>query len=99
MLKCLQKSALQPRLLQCCALIAPLSVSYKKAELQNLFGIGRRSVIQGWKNFSLLADGKSIKEEVRHRVNYDKATVYCAVCFVLNESNGQRVHRVFSDEI
>jgi hypothetical protein len=84
-------TALPPRSLQRRALIAPLSVSYKEAELRDVFGIGRRTVIQGRKNFTLLAEGKSIKEEVRQRVNYDKATVYCAVRFVLNESNVQRV--------
>lgn len=77
-------TALPPRSLQRRALIAPLSVSYKEAELRDVFGIGRRTVIQGRKNFTLLAEGKSIKEEVRQRVNYDKATVYCAVRFVLN---------------
>ncbi len=84
-------AVLTPRSFQCRALIAPLAVSYKEAELLDNFGIGRRAVIQGRKNFTLLAEGKCIKEEVGHHFNYDKATVYCAVHFILNDSNVQRV--------
>ncbi len=80
---------LPPRSLQCRALIVPLANSYKEAELIGNFGIGRRAVIQGRKDFRLLAEGKCIKQEVRHCVNYDIGTVYCAVQFILNDTNVQ----------
>ncbi len=82
-------AVLPPRLIQCRVLIAPLAAAYKEAELITNVGIGKRAVIQGRKNYALLAEGKCLKEEVRHRTKYDKATVYCAVHFILNDSNIQ----------
>ena len=81
----LPKKSLQRR-----ALLATASASYQMDYLKGYFGLDDK-IIRASKKIKFLKTGKVLQPDNRHLALYNKPAVEQAVCFILNESNVQRI--------